>query len=85
MAEFQNERHRLNERIRSIEDRALRRSLAKYRAEISKPSEFAKRGVGEVVVNWNGKTFFEPVDLLPLVHDWLDQHGVETHPTEHLR
>lgn len=84
MQGFQNERHRLNERIRCIEDRQLRRELAKYRSEVSKPVEFTKRGVGEVLVNWNGKTFFEAADLMTLLHAWLDQRGVETHPTQHL-
>lgn len=77
---FQNERHRLNERIRSIEDKAVKRELAKYRTFISKPAEIEKRGVGQIVDNWNGKTFFEAADLLLLLHSWLDERGIPTHP-----
>ena len=77
---FQNERHRLNERIRSIQDKVTKRELAKYRTRISKPSEVAKRGVGEIIDKWNGKTFFEAADLLPLLHKWLDERNIPTHP-----
>lgn len=72
------ERRRLNRRIHSISATRLARDLAKYRKYVCMPSSRTERGVGLVRVEFEGRVFHEPIDLLPILHNWLDQKQVPT-------
>lgn len=76
------ERTRLNNRIHAITGTPLARELKKLRSHLSKPAEVDRRGCGMAVKTIQGRPFFEPADLIPRLHAFLDERGVDKHPPE---
>ena len=70
------ERQRLNRRLAAVRGSEISTAMARYRRFVTKVSEAEKRGAAIALVVDDGKRFMEPVDLVQLLHDKLDEHRV---------
>lgn len=73
------ERARLNRRIRVL-DKDLARDLKHYRNRISKQGAVDRRGASMTFVPRGDSGFMEASDVIPLCHEFLDEHGIPADP-----
>ncbi len=74
-----NERQRLNRRIHSITGTQLSRDLKYYRKFKSSKQQVQLRGAAvHMVTTPSGRKFLEPVDIINICHNWLDEHNVQS-------
>ena len=75
-----SERDRLNRRIRGL-SKEVARDLKHFRNRISKQGAAERRGVAMQFVPRGDSGFFEPTDVIPLCHAFLDERGIVVDPT----
>lgn len=73
---LKEERRRLNRRLAMVRSSEYSTALARHRRFISKASEAEKRGAPFALVIDDGRRFMEPVDLVQLMHEKMDEMSI---------